>query len=100
MQVFGRGTSCLGSNTFTRSSELNVPVRFTSPEQQRGIIINPGDLIVGDVDGVVVVPPASVEKCLDICQQRLKVDELTMEALLNGAEMGATIEKLRKGVSA
>lgn len=94
--MFAKGSSSLGSNTFTRASALNVPVEFTSPEQIRPLTINPGDLIVADADGVVVIPPSKVEECLDICEERAKIDELTVEALKNGEEMGATLARLRK----
>jgi regulator of RNase E activity RraA len=95
-QVFGKGTSALGSNTFTRASGLNVPVQFTSETQQRPLTINPGDLILADLDGVVVVPVEHAEKCLQICEERFEIDEKTMEALKAGEPMGATLARLRK----
>lgn len=58
--------------------------------------IEPGDLIVADVDGVVVVPPAKVEECVEICEARFRIDELTMEALKKGEPIGPTIARLRK----
>ena len=75
---------------------MNTPVEFTSPEQTMPLVINPGDLIVADADGVVVIPPSKVEECLDICEERSKIDEQTVEALLRGEEMGATLAGLRK----
>lgn len=51
---------------------------------------------MADADGVVVIPPSKVEECLDICEERAKIDELTVEALKNGEEMGATLARLRK----
>jgi regulator of RNase E activity RraA len=71
-------------------------VEFTSPEQIRPLVINPGDLIVADADGVVVIPPSKVEECVEICEERSKIDEQTVEALLRGEEMGATLARLRK----
>jgi len=95
-QVFAKGTSALGSNTFTRASGLNVPVQFTSETQKRPLTINPGDLILADQDGVVVVPVEHAEKCLKICEERFEIDEKTMEALENGEPMGETLARLRK----
>ena len=71
-------------------------MEFTSPEQTKPLVINPGDLIVADADGVVVIPPGKVEECLNICEERSKIDEKTVEALLKGEEMGATLARLRK----
>lgn len=95
MGLFARGISILGSNTFTRSSELNVPVEYYNAEVNEKVTINPSDYILGDCDGVVAIPPDTVEECLHLCQERYKVDEKTRECLENGDEMGPTIKKLR-----
>lgn len=96
-----------------------MPVQFTSSEQTRPITINPGDLVVADgewnrrtgsallrrfanicsrlkADGVVVVPPSNLAKCVEVCEDRLRVDQKTIEALLRGEAMGPTIARLRK----
>ncbi|EME86510.1 uncharacterized protein MYCFIDRAFT_210515 [Pseudocercospora fijiensis CIRAD86] len=96
MPLFARGKSSLGSNSFTRSSELNVPIEYNLPEQEQPLVINPGDWVVADVDGVVVIPPSLAEECLKLCQERFAIDEKTKEALEQGAEMGPTIARLRK----
>ncbi|KAF2011984.1 RraA-like protein [Aaosphaeria arxii CBS 175.79] len=89
--LFARGNSILGSNTFTKASELNVALEFKD-----GLYINPGDIIVGDQDGVVVVPPSLVEQVVQLCEERKKIDERTLDDLNGGAEMGPTIKKYRK----
>jgi regulator of RNase E activity RraA len=91
-QLFARGNSILGSNTFTRASELNVKLQF----QDSDLWIHPGDIIVGDHDGVVIVPPSLVEKVVEICADRKEVDAKTMEALKNGAGMAESLKKFRK----
>ena len=58
--------------------------------------IDPGDLILGDADGVVSIPPTLVEECLRLCEERFKIDEETRKCLEDGDEMGATIQKLRR----
>ncbi|KAJ5111400.1 hypothetical protein N7532_001935 [Penicillium argentinense] len=94
--LFARGISILGSNTFTRSSELNVPVEYVNHEIDEKVVINPGDYILGDCDGVVAIPPKKVEECLSLCQERYEVDEETRACLENGEEIGKTIRRLRK----
>ncbi len=96
MKLFAQGFSIVASNTFTRTSTINVPVSFTSQNQEAPMTINPGDLILGDADGVVVIPPPLVEQCLKLCEDRSEVDKKTRECLVNGEAFGPTIARLRK----
>lgn len=95
IKLFARDTSVLGSASFTRSSELNVPVIYES-EVGEAVTVRPGDYIVGDADGVVAVPVDKIESCVNLCQERFEIDEETLKHLKNGEEMGPTIKKLRK----
>lgn len=94
--LFARGVSILRSNTFTRSSELNVPVPYENVEVGREVTVRPGDYIMGDADGVVVVPEDKVEECVYLCQERYGIDEETRQCLERGEPMGPTIKRLRK----
>ncbi|KAM0228635.1 hypothetical protein ACHAPO_010607 [Fusarium lateritium] len=89
--VFSRGHSILGSNTFTRASLVNVPLQF-----KRDLWVNPGDVLVGDADGVVVVPPSLIERVAELCQERAEVDEKMFAELRKGAAMGELIKTIRK----
>ncbi|KAL4916137.1 ribonuclease E inhibitor RraA/Dimethylmenaquinone methyltransferase [Aspergillus aurantiobrunneus] len=94
--LFARNVSILGSNSFTRSSELNVPVTYSSTDGGETVVIQPGDYIVGDADGVVAVPVDKMEGCVELCQDRYEIDEATRECLEKGEEMGPTIKRLRE----
>ncbi|KAE8146986.1 ribonuclease E inhibitor RraA/Dimethylmenaquinone methyltransferase [Aspergillus avenaceus] len=96
MGLFARDISILGSNTFTRASALNVPVAYENKENGQEVIVNPGDYILGDVDGLVAVPADKVEVCARLCQERYDIDEETRNCLEQGDEMGPTIKRLRK----
>ncbi|KAJ9263864.1 hypothetical protein DTO212C5_7396 [Paecilomyces variotii] len=103
MGLFARGVGVLGSNGFTRSSELNVPVEYeieelSGREGQGKVVVsvNPGDIILGDADGVVAIPPEKAEECLKLCEERFEIDAETKRCLDNGEPMGPTIKKLRK----
>ncbi|OTB03128.1 hypothetical protein M426DRAFT_322155 [Hypoxylon sp. CI-4A] len=89
--VFARDTSILGSNTFTRASEINIPLQV-----KENLWVNPGDYLVGDADGVVIVPPSLIQSVVEICEERAEIDKKTVEALQRGEEMGPTLKKLRK----
>lgn len=96
--LFARNMSILGSNSFTRSAEINVPISYEIEEIEGldSVVINPGDIIMGDADGVVAIPVDFVEDCIELCKERAEIDEKTFAALRKGEEMGPTIHRLRK----
>ena len=63
-----------------------VPVRVG------GIIVHPGDIVVGDVDGVVVVPRARAEEVLTVAEE-IDVRELEQAKLIIAEK------SLRKGLA-
>ena len=68
-QIFSRSVSCATIVTRYVTLANDIPVECG------GIMVNPGDLIVGDLDGVVCVPQGKVEEVLKV------VDEIeAMEA--------------------
>lgn len=90
-QLFARQNSILGSNTFTRASELNIPLQVKAD-----LWISPGDFLVGDQDGVVVVPPSLVDQVVQLCQERNEIDDKTMKALKAGEKIGHAIKMFRE----
>jgi 4-hydroxy-4-methyl-2-oxoglutarate aldolase len=61
--VFGRGT-CPVSRAKSQLGEINVPVSCG------GVVVHPGDLIVADAEGIVVVPRAETESVLSAVRER------------------------------
>ena len=59
-----------------------------------GALVNGGDVIVADEDGVVVVPYAKVDATLIACRQRLD-KEAKKRARLAAGELGLDIENMR-----
>src|SRR3982074_2873313 len=59
--VFGRGISPLTTRAPGVTGELNVPVKCG------GIIGNPGDIVLADDDGIIVLPPGRVAEIVKIC---------------------------------
>lgn len=51
LPIYARTTSPLTTRALELEGEINVPVAID------GVTINPGDLVVGDDDGLFVVPP-------------------------------------------
>ena len=66
--VFARGTT-VSSGSKNGPGATNVPISCG------GAPVNPGDIIVGDVDGVVVIPQERAEEVLEKAKQKMKADE-------------------------
>ena len=95
--LFARDSSILGSNTFTRSSEIGVPVDYNIDGIGGAkIVVQPGDIIVADADGVVAIPADAVPNCIEICEDRWDIDQKTLMHLQKGDEMGPIVKNLRK----
>jgi 4-hydroxy-4-methyl-2-oxoglutarate aldolase len=48
------------------------------------VLINPGDIVVGDRDGVVIVPQNKMEECIEKAKAREAKEEKTREELRKG----------------
>jgi 4-hydroxy-4-methyl-2-oxoglutarate aldolase len=67
--------------------EINVPVQIS------GLTINPGDLLHGDVNGLLVVPDAVADRVID---EVMKVREAEKAMLDLVRQPGFNVEKLRQ----
>lgn len=78
--VFSLGTTVAAGNKHG-GGKVNVPVAIG------GVPVQPGDYIIGDVDGVIVVPQEDAEKIADGAEAKIVKDEAReQEALSNGKE--------------
>jgi len=75
--VFSIGTHPLGP-TKSGQGRINFPVTVG------GIIVYPGDLIVGDADGVVAIGHDDIEHVLKLAITKLKNEEQRIKAIHNG----------------
>jgi RraA family protein len=75
--VYARGATHRGPYK-NGPGEINVPVSIG------GMVVRPGDIIVGDGDGVVAVPAADAEAVLAAAREQRKKEEATLAAIAAG----------------
>jgi 4-hydroxy-4-methyl-2-oxoglutarate aldolase len=86
--VWSRHVSCEGTVKATLGS-VNVPVVLS------GQIVQPGDVVCGDDDGVVIVPRLDAGETLDAARRRQEKEAAT-RVRLQGGELGLDIYGLRQ----
>jgi len=64
-----------------------------------GQLVTPGDIVIADDDGVVVVKPSEAEQVADKMQKRLENEAQKRELLANG-ELGLDIYNMRERLAA
>lgn len=77
--VFCRGTTT-GASDKHGSGATNVPISCGQT------VVHPGDIIVGDVDGVTVVPQEQAEEALQKATERVALDEWREENILGNPQ--------------
>lgn len=86
--VFSRAISARGTVKATLGS-VNIPVVCA------GAAVNPGDVIIADVDGIVVVPAAVAQQAADAAEAR-EANEADKRAKLASGVLGLDMYKMRE----
>jgi regulator of RNase E activity RraA len=93
--VFARGVSPITTRGMGISGEINGTV------QCGGVPVAPGDLILADDNGVLVLPPERVPQIIDACEARVCRQIMLREALQAGqslAELSGANEKIARAM--
>lgn len=80
--VFGWGTYAQDSSVRTVVADYRVPVRIG------GVLVTPGDLILGDIDGVLVVPAEVEAEVIEAALAKIATENVVCNAI--DAGMSAT----------
>jgi regulator of RNase E activity RraA len=81
--VYCKGTSCLGASKLSKQTHCNTQVFI------EGVEINPGDYIVGDTDGIVVVPSSLTQSVVEECKKLVNIEIKCIKDL----EIGVSLEE-------
>lgn len=89
--VYSRGINPRGPHK-SGPGEINVPISCG------GVVVHPGDILVGDQDGIVVIAPRDAQTVLEKARGKLKKEIATREAINAGTwdRSGYSEEVLRK----
>jgi 4-hydroxy-4-methyl-2-oxoglutarate aldolase len=83
------GIAPLDSKGRGKVAAIDVPIECA------GVAVSPGDLVVGDADGVVVVPRAVEDTALARAFDKVSGENRTREELAAGTKLGEVFEKYR-----
>lgn len=75
--VFCRGT-CMRGTVKSNLGSINHPTLFGE------IVVNPGDLVIGDDDGIVIIPQNKMEEVLESTRRRVANEKDKAAALSRG----------------
>ncbi len=85
--TFCRGLSPYDSLGRMDGKECDVPVECG------GVRVSPGDLIFGDIDGIVVVPQDMVDEVIAKAWEKIQAESTVREELRSGASVVETFKK-------
>jgi 4-hydroxy-4-methyl-2-oxoglutarate aldolase len=85
--VFHGGIGPLDSKGRGEVCAIDVPIECA------GVSVNPGDLVFGDADGVVVVPQPVVTQAVSKALEKVEGEDRTRDELKQGARLGEVFKK-------
>lgn len=83
-QIIGRRFPVFAANICIRGTMKRLPGRMGGRICFGGVYVEAGDVIVGDRDGVVVIPEKQLEQTILSCRARVAKEALLMEELNQG----------------
>jgi regulator of RNase E activity RraA len=85
--VFSRGAYAQDSAPRMKVAAFRVPIEV------EGVSVEPGDLVFGDVDGVLVVPAGVVEETIMAALEKARGEKLVRKEIESGMSATAAFEK-------
>ncbi len=87
--VFHAGIAPLDSKGRGKVAEIDVPIHVA------GVAVHPGDLVVGDADGVVIVPQLVEARALERAFVKVEGEDRTRAELARGSKLADVFARYR-----
>ncbi|KAK5684330.1 hypothetical protein LTS10_004197 [Elasticomyces elasticus] len=94
--VFARDVGTTAPAETMRVAAINEPVRLNSEDQDA--VIRPGDILVGDINGVVCIPQELAEKVIELIPSQVEADEKVAADIKQGRPVAEAMKEHRAGV--
>ena len=82
--IYCAGGSAPLNLLYHHAIDQNVPIGCG------GVAVYPGDVIVGDDEGVVVIPQHLADEVAEACEEQEKMEAFILERVQNGAKLAGT----------
>lgn len=89
MPFFARGTVC-GAGDKEGPGEVNFPIACG------GVVVNPGDLVMGDENGVVVVPKDDIEEAIAGADKKLAAEAKRRKEIAEGQYVKGGLDEIMR----
>ena len=66
---------------------------YDVPIECGGVTVNPGDIVFGDADGIVVIPKAVETEVITAAVEKVSGEDRTRDALRDGATLREVYDK-------
>jgi regulator of RNase E activity RraA len=76
--IFSRGA--YAQDAFVRS----VVTSFRAEIDVAGVQVRPGDMVVGDLDGVLIIPSAIEAEVIENAVEKMRAEDVVRESIANG----------------
>jgi regulator of RNase E activity RraA len=91
--MFGRDVGTAPPYEVVKVTAVNVPVKLQTDEQD--ITVNPGDYLMGDLNGVVVIPRDLAEETLPLMAKQVEADSNMAVEINMGVSFTEAAKKFR-----
>ena len=85
--VFARGTCVYDSRDRNRVIDIDVPVEIGC------VRFSPGDLVIADADGIVVVPQAAEAEAIQAVWEKVHAENVVRDAIASGMTAGEAFKR-------